>query len=112
MKQVIVVRRDLGMGAGKLAAQVGHAAISAYEKAVPDAKRTWRGDGQTKIVLGVDDEAELFAVADRAATEGVPYATIRDAGRTELEPGTVTAVGIGPAADDRIDAVTGHLDLY
>lgn len=112
MKQVILVRRDLDMGTGKLAAQVGHAAISAYESADADAKRTWRQDGQTKVVLGVDDESELLSLADQAARAGLPYATIRDAGRTQLDPHTLTALGIGPAAADRIDTITGHLDLY
>ena len=112
MKQVIAVRRDLGMGTGKVAAQVGHAVISAYESANADAKRNWRGSGQTKIVLGIDGEASIHELAERAQLAGLPYATVTDAGRTELDPGTMTAIGIGPASDDRIDAVTGHLDLY
>jgi len=38
-------------------------------------------------------------------------AIIRDAGRTQLAPGTPTCCAIGPAENSRIDAVTGGLSL-
>ncbi|MFC6754364.1 peptidyl-tRNA hydrolase Pth2 [Halorubrum tibetense] len=112
MKQAIVARRDLGMGEGKLAAQVAHASLSAYEDTGRRARKKWKGAGQKKIVLGADSESELFALADKAETEGVPYAVIRDAGHTELEPGTVTALAVGPAREETIDRITGELPLY
>jgi len=112
VKQTIVARRDLGMGAGKLAAQVAHASLSAVEDASDRARTRWQGEGQTKVVLGVDAERELFELADTADAAGIPYAIIRDAGRTQLEPGTVTALAVGPARDDAVDRVTGDLSLY
>ncbi|WP_418282280.1 peptidyl-tRNA hydrolase Pth2 [Halorubrum sp. DTA98] len=112
MKQVIVARRDLGMGEGKLAAQVAHASLSAYQDASRRARKKWQGEGQKKVVLGGDSESQLFELADKAETEGLPYAIIRDAGHTELEPGTVTTLAVGPARDDSVDRVTGDLPLY
>jgi len=112
MKQAIVARADLGMGEGKLAAQVAHASLQAYEDATRDARREWKGSGQRKIVLRVDGESELFELAEKADVEGLPHAVVRDAGHTQLDPGTVTALAVGPAADDRVDAVTGNLQLY
>jgi PTH2 family peptidyl-tRNA hydrolase len=112
MKQAIVARADVGMGEGKLAAQVAHASLSAYEDATEAARSDWKGGGQKKVVLRADGEDELFALADRAEREGLPHAVVRDAGHTQLDPGTVTALAVGPAADDRVDAVTGHLSLY
>lgn len=112
MKQAIVARADLGMGEGKLAAQVAHASLSAYEDAGRRARKRWKGDGQKKVVLRGDSEDQLFSLADKAEREGVPYAVIRDAGHTELEPGTVTALAIGPASDDLVDRITGDLSLY
>jgi PTH2 family peptidyl-tRNA hydrolase len=112
MKQAIVARADLGMGEGKLAAQVAHASLSALEEADDGARSEWKGEGQKKVVLQADGEAELFELAERAGAEGVPHAVVRDAGHTQLDPGTVTALAVGPAADDRVDAVTGHLSLY
>ncbi len=112
MKQAIVARRDLGMGEGKLAAQVAHASLSAYEDASRRARKKWKGSGQKKVVLGADSESELFALADKAETEGLPYAIIRDAGHTELEPGTVTTLAVGPAREESVDRVTGDLPLY
>ena len=112
MKQAIVARADLGMGEGKLAAQVAHASLQAYESADSQAQREWKGGGQKKVVLQADSESELFELAEKAKAERVPHAIVRDAGHTELEPGTATTLAVGPAADDRVDAVTGHLSLY
>ena len=112
MKQAIVARTDIGMGQGKLAAQVAHASLSAYEDADERARSRWKGGGQKKVVLKADGEQELFELAERARAQGVPNAIIRDAGHTELEPGTVTTLGVGPASEDAVDRVTGHLSLY
>jgi PTH2 family peptidyl-tRNA hydrolase len=112
MKQAIVARADIGMGEGKLAAQVAHASLSAYEDAGPKARKAWKGSGQKKIVLQADSESELFELAEKADTEGIPHAIVRDAGHTQLDPGTVTALAVGPADEDRVDAVTGDLSLY
>ncbi|MEF8882553.1 MAG: peptidyl-tRNA hydrolase Pth2 [Halapricum sp.] len=112
MKQAIVARADLGMGEGKLAAQVAHASLSAYEDATSSARKEWKGSGQKKIVLQADGESQLFELAEKADTEGIPHAIVRDAGHTQLDPGTVTALAVGPAAEDRVDAVTGDLSLY
>jgi PTH2 family peptidyl-tRNA hydrolase len=112
MKQAIVARTDLGMGEGKLAAQVAHASLQAFETADGRAGREWKGDGQKKVVLRAHSESELFELAERADVDSIPHALVRDAGHTQLEPGTTTALAVGPAADDRVDGVTGDLSLY
>lgn len=112
MKQVIVARKDLGMSPGKLAAQVAHASLRSYESSSSSTQQAWKGEGQKKVVLQVGSEEDLFLLADDAEREGIPYAVIRDAGHTELETGSVTALGIGPAKDVVIDSITGHLALY
>jgi len=112
MKQVIAARTDLDMGRGKLAAQVAHASLSAYEDADRRARTEWKGGGQKKIVVKVSGERELFEVADRAEREGLPHAVVRDAGHTQLEPGTATTCAVGPGRDDVVDEVTGDYPLY
>jgi PTH2 family peptidyl-tRNA hydrolase len=112
MKQAIVARADLGMGRGKLAAQVAHASLSAYEDADRRTKNEWKGSGQKKIVLKANGESELFRLADLAEREGLPHAIIRDAGHTQLDPGTVTALAVGPGLEKLVDKVTGDLSLY
>jgi len=112
MKQAIVARADIGLGEGKLAAQVAHASLSAYQDAGRRTRKEWQGEGQKKVVLKANSESQLFELADKADTEGLPYAIVRDAGHTQLEPGTVTALAVGPARDKSVDRVTGDLSLY
>jgi PTH2 family peptidyl-tRNA hydrolase len=112
MKQAIVARADLGMGEGKLAAQVAHASLMAFEDADRTVQNEWKGSGQKKVVLQADGESQLFELADLAERDGVPHAVVRDAGHTELDPGTVTAVAVGPEREDVVDRVTGDLSLY
>jgi PTH2 family peptidyl-tRNA hydrolase len=112
MKQAIVARSDLGMSPGKLAAQVAHAALSAYEQADAQARREWKQGGQKKVVVKAPDERTLFERKEEAEAAGLPTSVINDAGHTQLEPGTVTALAVGPAGDDAVDAVTGDLALF
>ncbi len=114
-KQVIVVRKDLGMSCGKLAVQVAHASLEAAEEArkrIPDVYKKWREEGAKKVVVQVDNEDELIGIYQDALKRELIAVLIRDAGLTELEPGTLTAVGIGPHENELMDKVTGRLKLY
>ncbi|MFC4553274.1 MULTISPECIES: peptidyl-tRNA hydrolase Pth2 [Halorussus] len=112
MKQAIVARTDIGMGQGKLAAQVAHASLSAYEETGSKARKAWKGEGQKKVVLKASGESQLFELAEKARAEGLPHAVVRDAGHTQLDPGTVTALAVGPGDDEIVDRVTGDLSLF
>jgi PTH2 family peptidyl-tRNA hydrolase len=109
LKQVIVVRSDLAMGKGKIAAQAAHAAISSADKS--GYRSDWLRQGQKKTVLKASGEKELLSILQKAREAGLPSALIEDAGHTQVEPGTKTCVGIGPAPETEIDAVTGNLKL-
>src|SRR5271157_1993668 len=99
IKQVIIVRADLEMGKGKTAAQVAHAALSSYLTASTshkDVARAWLEGGQKKIVLKVDGEPALLKFYEAFKFKKIPCALVNDAGLTQLPPGTITALGIGP----------------
>ena len=113
-KQVIVMRTDLKMGRGKIAAQAGHAAVSAAEesrKKCSDWWKAWIAEGQCKIAVRVESEQELLELEEEAKQSKLPTALIVDRGLTELPPDTVTCLGIGPAPSTQIDAITGKLPL-
>jgi len=109
MKQVIVVREDLKMSSGKVAAQACHASLAAYRRADKISKTRWDVEGEKVVVVKCKDIRELMALKDKAKELRLSWATVQDAGHTEVEPGTVTALGIGPDKDEIIDKITGHL---
>ena len=111
MKQVIVVDEALRLPPGKFAAQAAHAAIAAFLRAPERARQAWLAEGMPKVVVACGSEAELLEIHARAEAAGLPCELIRDAGRTVLPEGTATCVGIGPADDAAVDAITGTLKL-
>ncbi len=110
-KQVIAVRRDLRLSRGKLAVQVAHASVEAYNRTRREARQEWESGGAKKVVVRVDDLKELLELHRKARATKLPCALIRDAGRTEVEPGTATALGIGPVEERKADSVTGNLKM-
>jgi len=113
-KQVIAVRTDLGMSRGKIAVQVAHGSVSSAEQArvlKQDIWKAWLREGQKKVAVKVSSEEELIELERKAVSHSLPHALIRDAGMTELPPGTLTVLGIGPAKAEIIDEVTGDLKL-
>ena len=113
-KMVIAVRIDLKLSIGKMAAQVAHAAVNcaiASEKKKPVWFKKWHEEGAKKVVVKVSGLAELYSLKISAEDAGLVTSLIVDAGHTELPPNTTTCLGIGPAPDDVIDGVTGHLGL-
>jgi PTH2 family peptidyl-tRNA hydrolase len=113
LKQVIIVRADLGMGKGKIAAQVGHACVLGAEnvrKSKPEWFSKWWA-GQAKIVLKVNSETELEKIKHDVIEMGLPWAEVTDAGHTQIAPGTFTCLSIGPAPEEQIDKITSELKL-
>jgi len=109
-KQVILVRTNLKMGKGKIATQACHASVGAMRLADEKIVKKWERFAK-KVVLKVKDEKELIKIYKKVKKEGVPCFLVKDAGLTQLEPGTVTALGIGPIEEERIDMITGKLKL-
>ncbi len=114
LKQMLVLRSDLKMGKGKLVAQGAHASVEAYGKALrknQDWAEAWQERGSAKVAVKVSSEKELVELFEQAKAKGIPSVLIRDAGRTQLEPGTLTALGLGPAPGNLLDPLTAKLKL-
>jgi|SRR4051794_28580730 PTH2 family peptidyl-tRNA hydrolase len=110
-KFVIVIRKDLDMGCGKIAAQVGHACSSVVYNNI-DSISNWINYGnQKKSVLKVKSEKELIDLIKKARDLKILTTIIRDAGKTQVEPNTLTCCGFGPELSYVLDKLTGHLKL-
>lgn len=113
MKQVILIRTDIDMSRGKAIAQGAHASVLSTQNTEEQQVQNWLNNyAGTKITLEVSSEQELRELLQQADELNLPTGVITDLGRTELETGTTTAGAIGPAKEEAIDEITGHLSLY
>jgi PTH2 family peptidyl-tRNA hydrolase len=113
-KQVIAVRTDLKMGKGKIAVQAAHAAVLAAEEArmqKPEWYRAWMESGMAKIAVKVSSLEELKKLEEEARRNDLPVAIVEDRGLTQVPPGTITCLAIGPAPASKVDPITGRLKL-
>ncbi|MBY9019621.1 MAG: peptidyl-tRNA hydrolase Pth2 [Candidatus Lokiarchaeota archaeon] len=113
-KQVILIRTDLKMGTGKKCAQSCHASVSSADVVRvknKEAWKNWKNSGQKKVVLRVSSIEDLSEIVRNLEKENIPYYLVKDAGLTQLSPGTTTALGIGPAVSTSLDKITGELKL-
>ncbi|XP_021751765.1 peptidyl-tRNA hydrolase 2, mitochondrial-like [Chenopodium quinoa] len=112
-KMVLVVRNDLKMGKGKIAAQCSHATLGLYKKLLnraPKALNRWEMCGQVKVVVKIESEEDLLNLQGRAKSIHIPTHIVIDAGRTQIAPNSRTVMAVlGPA--DMVDDVTGGLKL-
>jgi PTH2 family peptidyl-tRNA hydrolase len=111
MKQAIILRLDLKISLGKAIVQGCHASLGAYLSAEERKRAQWYEEGSKKIVLGVKNLEELLKIEKRCKEISLPCFLVRDAGLTEIEPGEITALGIGPEEDKKVDKIIGSLKL-
>jgi PTH2 family peptidyl-tRNA hydrolase len=110
-KQCLIIRNDVKMSCGKRCAQAAHASIGAFNTADKALQKAWFSEGQKKVVLRANDERTLYELKVIAERAGISSSLIQDAGLTEIPPGTITALGLGPARTEDLDKITGNLTL-
>lgn len=110
-KLVLVVRKDLSMGTGKIAAQCSHASIQAYKKCNKLLQFKWAMSGQMKVVVSCPDDKAMLEINEKAKSMNVRTSIIHDAGRTQIAPGSMTVLAVGPGRSEIVDQITGHLKL-
>ena len=112
-KLVLVINHDLKMGKGKIAAQSGHASVSATLKmgaSKPNLLDAWLKSGQKKVCLKTTQE-ELLKLEKDAVKLGIQTVRVNDAGKTQIPSGSLTVIAFGPAQDGELEQLTGHLKL-
>ena len=118
LKMVFLVRQDLKMKAGKIAAQVAHAALGLYDDIIfgnnkyrQEALDFWVNYGQKKIVLKVPNLETINNALKQCKNADIQYCLITDAGCTQIPPGSKTVLGIGPDTSEKINKITGTFKL-
>lgn len=114
LKQTIIIRTDLKMGKGKIASQAAHASILGYNYLIqkePELAKKWFESGMQKIVLKVGNIQELLEFYNEAKKKKIPAFLVHDAGRTQIEQGTITCLCLGPYYKEKIDLITKNLKL-
>jgi peptidyl-tRNA hydrolase len=96
-RPVLWLNPDVAMSAGKAMAQAGHGAQLAWWELSPDERAAWRADGFALAVRTPSREEWK-----RLAESGLPV--VRDAGFTEIAPGSATVVADHPALRARLSA--------
>jgi len=137
-KQSIIVRGDLNMPKGKMAAQVAHASMGAilnyatyqyfdnsnviydandrkayhiYKMEAPVPVHEWLSGDFAKIVLKCQTLDDLFALEEKAKTKNIPFKLIKDNGTTVFNEPTITCIAVGPWDAEVIDEMTKDFKL-
>ena len=124
VKQVIVVRKDLNMRKGKIAAQASHASMGAilmlrdktkqdFVLELSEPVKYWLDNSFTKICVYVNSEEELVALSIKATQLGILNCLITDSGKTEFNGvPTTTCLAIGPDLVENVNLITDKLPLF
>lgn len=136
VKQFIIVRTDLPMNAGKVAAQASHSCmkvffdkmtftpledspntpsennyVGTYSWSVTEEELQWVQGKFTKVTKKVKNENQLLKVYNKAVEAGLNVSLIKDAGLYGLEGENYTCIAVGPNYVDRCEPVVGKLQL-
>ncbi len=110
-KQVIIFRKDLKIGKGKIAAHAAHASLAALKLANKEIVKKWEKNGAKKVVLKVENLRELKEIYEKAKRKSLPCFLTKDAGLTQVKKGEIICLAIGPEKENKIDELTGNLKL-
>lgn len=108
-------RSDLNLSSGKLAVQCAHAAVESLQRAKRTHSRMvqrWKESSSRKVCLAIDNENELEHFLTLVQEASLPFALVRDAGLTEVAPGTATVLGVGPGPRHIMDSLFRELKAY
>eukprot|EP01059_Diplonema_ambulator_P015270 TRINITY_DN26371_c0_g1_i1.p1 TRINITY_DN26371_c0_g1~~TRINITY_DN26371_c0_g1_i1.p1 ORF type:complete len:191 (+),score=39.92 TRINITY_DN26371_c0_g1_i1:15-587(+) len=118
LKMVLVVRKDLKMGTGKMCAQCCHAAVGVIERVMEGTNTKWKEwyfswsrRGCTKIAVKANTEQDIIDVQAACRAANIPYYLVRDAGRTQIASGSKTVISVGPAPISEVDAICASYKL-
>lgn len=112
MKQAIIIRKDLKMSKGKIAGQVAHASLKAYQNTTPCIREEWDNTDYTKIILKCNNLQEIYNLSEKADSMQIGNFIVHDKGRTQIPKNSVTCIGIRPDKSEKIDEITRDLKLY
>ena len=115
--QYLLIRKDLNMSNGKMAAQASHCSLaSVYLYMDDEYVKEWLSKAFTKVVLSISGLNEANKIIEVLKNNSIVHAVIQDNCRTELEPEedgrTLTCIGIKPYPKSLVHPLIKRLQLY
>lgn len=106
--QLYFVRIDLGMGMGKIGAQVAHSSIWIFDKVFEDNNKNsqeqfieWE-NVHKKMFFTIDSVEKMNLLKALLSKKGILFVIISDAGHTQIKAGSKTVLCIQPLKEREI----------
>ena len=110
-KQVIIIRKDLKMGCGKMCGQAAHGSILSMIISNQDVTNDWINEGMRKIVLKTNSLEELQDLNKRLTENNIKSTFVNDFGLTQVEHGTATTLAVEILDENIIDEYINEFKL-
>ena len=114
IKMVILVNMRLKMKCGKIASQCCHASNNAIHRMKFKDRNIfniWNNTGQKTIIVKANDEEHFLEIKEKLDKKNIQNTIIKDMGLTQIEPGSITTMAVGPYFENEIDEIIGDLKL-
>ncbi|EGR29275.1 hypothetical protein IMG5_159690 [Ichthyophthirius multifiliis] len=105
------------MSVGKIAAQTGHAILGNYQllqKSQYEMQllNQWKQKGSQKAAFKVNSKEQMLSIQQKASSQGISTYIVCDAGKTQIEPGSITVCAIGPLKSENVDKIVEGLQHF
>lgn len=113
-KMVIAIPKEIQLTKGLMAVHVSHVAASTVEEAKKKNikwVRSWFSEGQKKVTVQVPTIEDLTILFHKAQNLGLPCTLVKESKKGKLPEGTITALGIGPCPNSKVNPITDDLKL-
>lgn len=108
----IFLNKGIKMSKGKIAVQAAHASCKAMVISKPEILKEWDNGPFVKIMLEALNDKHIYTIEKYLNDNNIHCITICDEGRTEIEPGSITALGVEIIDREKYKPIMSGFKLY